>query len=187
MNRVLYILLLFFLSANIANALIEDNFVNNSLKDDLIKPEVNSVYDYSDTLRIPIKLKITTAVKSELDLCEGQILNFVVSENVTYRRKLIIRANTPVTARVETIIANGMNGIPASVILGNFEIANIKKSRLSNDFEKYGFDLSLFVYPLKWALTPLPPTGSLTNFIKGGHAQITKNDDIVVYYHPNWL
>lgn len=187
MNKILYILFSFLLSINIANALMKDDFVDNSLKNDLVKPEPHLIYDYSDTLKIPIKLKITTAVKSEKDICEGQILNFVVSENVIYKRKLIIRANTPATARVETIITNGMNGIPASVILGNFEIANIKTSRLSNDFEKYGFDLSLFVYPLKWALTPLPPTGSLTNFIKGGHAQITKNDDIVVYYHPNWL
>ena len=53
-------------------------------------------------------------------------------------------------------------------------------------YEVFGQDRSLIVFPLKWALTILPPTGSLTNFIKGGHAKVKTNKTITLYYHPNW-
>ena len=55
-----------------------------------------------------------------------------------------------------------------------------------NVSEKFGLDLSLLVFPIKWALTFLPPTGSLTNFILGGHASIKENKIIELYYYPNW-
>ena len=39
---------------------------------------------------------------------------------------------------------------------------------------------------MKWALTILPPSGSLTNFIKGGHAKLKTNEVIELYYYPDW-
>ena len=42
------------------------------------------------------------------------------------------------------------------------------------------------VYPIKWALTPIPGVGSLTNFILGGNAKITPKDKIIIYYYPEW-
>lgn len=187
MNRVLLFFLLYTLFFSKVYALVNDDFVNKSLSNDLKKPEINLSYDYSSTQKIPIKLVITTPIKSQKELWEGRILNFVVKRNVFYKSHLLIKANTPVTARVEMVIENGMNGIPASVILGNFEIQNIEKSRLSMDYEKFGLDLSLLVFPLKWALTPLPPLGSLTNFIKGGNVKIKGSDEITIYYYPNWF
>ena len=80
-----------------------------------------------------------------------------------------------------------MNGIPASIIVGNFEVENIPKGQISDSFEIRGQDRSLWVYPLKWALTILPPTGSLTNFIKGGHAKLKENKTIQIYYYPEWI
>ena len=79
-----------------------------------------------------------------------------------------------------------MNGIPASIILKNFEIENIPKSKLSNTYELFGQDRSLIVFPLKWALTWLPPTGSLTNFIMGGHVRLKPRKKITIYYFPEW-
>ena len=72
--------------------------------------------------------------------------------------------------------------------IGDFiiRINNIKKGQLSQSFEIFGQDRSLFVFPLKWALTPLPPTGSLTNFIKGGHAKLSENKTITIYFYPEW-
>ena len=42
------------------------------------------------------------------------------------------------------------------------------------------------VFPIKWALTPIPGVGSLTNFILGGNASITEDDTVTVYYYPDW-
>ena len=49
-----------------------------------------------------------------------------------------------------------------------------------------GFNRCYMVYPLKWALTLIPFAGSLTNFIKGGHAKIKTTEIVTLYYFPNW-
>ena len=79
-----------------------------------------------------------------------------------------------------------MNGIPASIIFNIFDIEGINKNSLSDSYEASGQKRSLLVFPLKWALTPIPPTGSLTNFIKGGHARLKIKKPIVIYYYPEW-
>ena len=117
---------------------------------------------------------------------EGQTIKFYTKTNLLYKNNVIIPKRTEVLADVKTIITSGMNGIPASIIFGNIRINNIKKGQLSQSFEIFGQDRSLFVFPLKWALTPLPPTGSLTNFIKGGHAKLSENKTITIYFYPEW-
>lgn len=187
MNKIFSVLCSILIFCGTAFA-VEDDFVNKTLAQKAIeRPQYLENYNFEDTTAIPIKLSIASEVGSEKDLYEGQILEFITVERVKYDGKTLIRKGTPVTARVETIIANGMNGIPASVIIGNFNIPGIESSRLTAEYEKYGFDLSLLVFPLKWALTPLPPTGSLTNFIKGGHVKLKPDNIITIYYHPNWL
>ena len=79
-----------------------------------------------------------------------------------------------------------MNGFPAEIIIDKFEIPNVKQSQLECTYIKKGQNRSLFVYPLKWALTPIPFVGSLTNLIMGGHAKIKTSDTITVYYYPEW-
>ena len=51
---------------------------------------------------------------------------------------------------------------------------------------KKGISFAMFVFPIKWALTPIPFVGSLTNLIMGTNAKITKSDEVVIYYFPNW-
>lgn len=80
-----------------------------------------------------------------------------------------------------------MNGIPASIIFGDFKFENIDKNKIDYTYERFGQDRSLWVFPLKWALTILPPTGSLTNFIKGGHARLKTNKVIQLNYYPEWI
>ncbi len=68
-----------------------------------------------------------------------------------------------------------MNGIPASIIFDDFKIDGITPGQVTDTLEVFGQDRTYFVFPLKWALTFLPPTGSLTNFIKGGHVRVRTN------------
>ncbi len=187
MNKILTIILTLMLCSCSVFAYEQDSLVNSTLLNkELTRPEYNLNFDYQGTTKVPIKLQLVNSIKSENDLYEGQILKFKVRENVKYNNKLIAKSGDIATARVETIIANGMNGIPASIILGNFKLNEIRQSQITTNYEKYGIDLSLLVFPIKWALTPLPPTGSLTNFIKGGHVRMNTKDNITIYFYPQW-
>ena len=79
-----------------------------------------------------------------------------------------------------------MNGIPACIVIDNLQIEGLDNSKINGTIIKKGINLSLLVFPLKWALTFLPPTGSLTNLIKGGNATIDKKTEITIYYYPDW-
>lgn len=143
-------------------------------------------YNYESIEKIPVKLTIQKEILSEKDVYEGEIVNFKSVKTVYYKNKIILRRGEIVPAKVKLVITSGMNGIPASIIFGDFKIKGIPSSQLSNSYEVFGQDRSLWVFPLKWALTPLPPTGSLTNFIKGGHAKVKKDRVITIDYHPGW-
>ena len=147
---VIFALLIFTLPASCYE---EDFIVEEFLSDkNLEKPAINDKYDYQSTNFSFIKLAIIEPVKSERDLYEGQILKFKVAEDVIKDDFAIIKKDTVCTARVETIIANGMNGIPASIIIGNFEIPGVESNKLQTEYEKYGMDLSLLVFPVKFSL-----------------------------------
>ena len=183
----LIILSLFVLPANKSYAVVEDELVKTTLSDKNIeKPYTNLDYNYEDTETVDVKLSVLEDIKNEKYLHEGQIIKLRVVRDVKYKNKVVINHGTIATARVEMIIANGMNGIPASVVLGDFNIEGVPWSKLTSTYEKFGLDLSLMVYPLKWALTILPPTGTLTNFIKGGHVKLKSKNVITIKYHPNW-
>lgn len=187
LGRVFLILVLLFLSFGKSFALTEDELVKTTLSNKNIeKPYTNLDYNYEDTDTVDVKLSVLEDIKNEKYLHEGQIIKFQVVRDVKYQNEIVIKHGTIATARVETIIANGMNGIPASVVLGDFDVEGVPWSKLTSTYEEFGLDLSLMVYPLKWALTILPPTGTLTNFIKGGHVKLKSKNVITIKYHPNW-
>ena len=43
-------------------------------------------------------------------------------------------------------------------------------------YQKTGQDRTLWLLPIKWALTILWPSGYFVNFIVGGHAKLTEKD-----------
>lgn len=143
-------------------------------------------YDFNSTYSIPIKLKIIEPISTKDNITEGQTLKFKVLNNTYYEGKTIVPKDQIVTAKIETIITSGMNGFPAEIILGNFEIPNIENSKLIDSYTKKGQNRCFWVYPLKWALTIVPFVGSLTNFIMGGHARIKATDVVTIYYYPDW-
>lgn len=170
-----------------AHPTIQDELVESTLKNKpLQNPYKPYKYNYEDLKVVPIELRVMVNIKSENDIEEGEKIVFLACHDVYEKGHKILEKNELVYATVETIISSGMNGIPASIIFGDFKFNNIDSSKVTDTYEVYGQDRSLWVYPLKWALTFLPPTGSLTNFIKGGHAKLKDRDIIVLYYHPNW-
>lgn len=186
MNKILQIFFVYFLFCTSVFAYQNDTTAVHLINKNSQKPQQNLRYDYQSTVSVPIKLSVLNKIKSDKDLYEGQIVKFVVAENVTYKGQKLANKGDIATARVETIISNGMNGIPASVIFGNFKLNDIPQNKISKKYVHYGADLSLLVFPIKWALTPLPPTGSLTNFIKGGRVRISPKKVLTIYYYPEW-
>ena len=188
MNRILFIFFILILGLSCtAQELVQDDFLMQVLSEkEIVKPETNLDYNYEDLTRIKIPIKLKEKIKSENDLYEGQIIEFQIARTIRNKDGILVQKGQTATARVETLITNGMNGIPASIVIGDFNIDGLDKNKLTPRYEKYGLDLSLLVFPIKWALTFLPPTGSLTNFILGGHASIKKDKVIELYYYPNW-
>ena len=72
-------------------------------------------------------------------------------------------------------------------ILKDFEIEGLKKEQLTPYYEIFGKDRTLMILPLKWILTALPPSGSLTNLIMGGHVKLKPKKHITIFYYPEWI
>ena len=186
MNKIVLLILLFFFSCNFCLAEIITDEIADALPKAVKQPTIVKNYNYESTTKIPIKLKILLPIKSESKVYEGQYLDFKVVKDVLYNNEIIVKRGTIVPAKVSVIVTPGMNGIPASIILNEFDIEGLQKNQITNEYEITGQNRSLFVFPLKWALTILPPTGSLTNFIMGGHAEIKTKKPITIYYYPEW-
>lgn len=149
-------------------------------------PVFSLPYDFSSTKCIPLSFTITKAISTKKPPVEGDTVSFRSIKTVRYKGKLVLKKDDIVSAKIGTVITSGMNGFPAEIIIDNFEIPNVPSSKLVDTYSKTGQNRSLWVFPLKWALTWLPPTGSLTNFIKGGHAKIKPGEIITIYYYPEW-
>lgn len=146
----------------------------------------NLPYNYESTYRVPIKLAITEEISTKEGIIEGKPIQLKVLNDVYCRRKTFLKKGTLINARVETTVTSGMNGFPAEIIVGDFEIPNARQSQLQDTYIKKGQNRCYWVYPLKWSLTLIPFVGSLTNLIKGGHAKLKTTDEIVIYYYPDW-
>lgn len=186
MNKFLLLILILFFSCSCQAEITLDE-VAAKLPSQVEQPKVYTNYNFESTAKLPIQIRIIERIKSEKEIEEGEILKFKVYKDVRYNSKIIIPKDKIVEAKIQTIISPGMNGIPASIILGDFNIEGISKGQFSNSIEIFGQDRSLIVFPLKWALTILPPTGSLTNFIMGGHAKIKEKKTLTFYYYPEWI
>lgn len=189
MNKLLSVIISCMMFSLPVSAMETDFLVDELLKNEKIeKPVVNTDYNYESVEKTTVKLRIAgnklTTKKCYIE--EGREIDLVVKQNVKFKNKVVIKEGTRATARIAAIMTKGMNGIPATIILDNIEIDGVDKNKIQSTFTKKGINLSLLVFPIKWALTPLPPTGSLTNFILGGEATIDKNTVVFVDYYPNW-
>lgn len=176
-----------FSSTVYAQDLIRDELVEQTLRNKEVKEViVNTDYNYEDLECIPIKLQIMKKITTKKGIQEGDIIAFRVKQNVKYNNRVLLKQDTIIKGRIKAYITRGMNGIPAQIILDDFEIPGIDSRKIKGNFVKRGLNLTIMVLPIKWALTPIPFVGSFTNFIIGGNANISDKDTIILYYYPNW-
>lgn len=176
-----------FFCMNAANAEIRDTFAEEYFAGKTIeKPAVNLDYNYESVKKLPVRLKIEKKISTgkNSDIYEGQKVNFKVLKSVKYGGITLVKAGTIGTATIETFSGRGMNGVPASLVLNNFEIPGLDKNLLGGSYTKKGLSLTIMVLPLKWALTPIPFVGSTTNLILGGNAVLSPDNTFDIYYYP---
>ena len=191
MNKILVLILFCFILNSqcvLSQDVLQDDFVDNSLQHYVGNTDSPKrlQYDYNSLVKIPIILNSKDVIRSR-DAVDNKKYDFVVKDDVFYNGKCVVSAGTNVTGRLELMTTKGMNGIPAMMIFDDFEIPGVEAAKLKSTFVRRGLDLTLLVLPVKWALTILPPTGSLTNFIMGGPAKLSPKNDIVLYYYPDWV
>lgn len=189
-NLKIFLICIFLLIVNSlkVSAIIQDDFVVETLKDKHFTPvKTNLNYNYESVKKILIPLSITEKISTKkYGVYEGQPVQLKVKKNIFDNGKLILKKDTIVNARVEVYVTRGMNGIPAVIMIDNFEVPNIDSNKIKSLYIKKGINLTPIVLPIKWALTPIPGVGSLTNFIIGGNAKITPKDKIILEYYPDW-
>ena len=192
MTRIIGIFIAFirvFTGINTAQAkvIIQDTFVDETLKDYAGKelPAANPLCNFESTARVAIVMRPMQTIRSKNGI-NGTTVSLRVKEDVFYKNKLLVPRGTEAIARVETVATQGMNGIPAMIVLDRFEIPGLDSAKMKSSYIKKGLNLTYIVLPVKWALTILPPTGSLTNFIVGGPAKISPKNDVTIYYYPEW-
>lgn len=193
MNKIVFIIfiLLFLLFTEGAVFAIQtDTFIEERLSGKIFKkPEEHLFYNYENTDKVIIPLQITKTIASsgKYETYEGDIVEFTVKENVFYKGNLFVKKGTKVSARVDIVLKKGISGIPGEIHLSDFNIPDINKGQIIEPVEKCGQNRMLWILPLKFVLTFLPPSGSFTNIIFGGDAKIKPKNTLKLTVYPNWI
>lgn len=149
---------------------IHDYFAEQSLKN--CKPFVykQKKYDFQNVNHLFVKVNSTKIISTKTPMNVGDEVFFVVSKDVNYNGKIIIKQGQIVSARVETISESGTYGVAADIILGNFKIGDLS---LEGEIKKEGFTHTYWVIPVSQAAGFfIPFSNHLFRFVHGGHAKI---------------
>lgn len=187
----MFLLLSFlFVSSVQAKELLRDEFIEQQLLDrEIPVPQTNLNYNYESIESVKIKLKLvsgTISTKKD-NIYDGMPLRFVVTNHPKYKGKVVVRQGTPVNAKVSIYKKRSMNGTPASILIDDFDIPGLPDGKILGVYQKVGQDRTLWLLPMKWALTILWPSGYFVNFIKGGNATFSDKDIITLEYFPAWI
>ena len=152
MNKFVLIILFFIAFCPISfGQNIEDELVKETLSNSPI-PFVNSSYNYENTDKLPIRLEIVKPIKSELDVYEGQEVEFRVHKRAFFNDNLVIARGTKVleklpiktinfTQKTEKDIHDKIASLQEHLIFINENILSNKenhrkKELLINDFRR---------------------------------------------------
>ncbi|MGN0014523.1 MAG: hypothetical protein ACI37T_03800 [Candidatus Gastranaerophilaceae bacterium] len=131
------------------------------------------IYDFENINNIKIKIKSKKLISTKNIEEEGQIVDFIVAEDVIFNEKIIIPKNSIIQARVETISPNMSKGIPADLVIGSFKYKNYN---LDGEISKTGANRLYWVLPTAFVMNTLFfGCGYVLWAIRGGHAKFRPN------------
>lgn len=167
---------------------IRDDFADKTLKKAKISNnKTNLNYDFESIKRVPIKISSLENITTKNGIKEGQELQFKVLKDVKLENERIIKKDSIVKARLETISPNQAFGVPADMVVDKFIIKQQNQADLILDgnVHKIGANRSLWVYPVGYVGGILFfGAGFLLFTVRGGHAKIKTKDVYEVYYLP---
>ena len=171
MKKVLLTLLAFSLLNLPSFALIEDEFVMRTLDKNLkIKPYIPKLYLENKT---PVRIKIKKNFTTKTNPKEGTYIEFeTVGKVKTYP------IGTTVRGRLETVSQNCMFGVPADIVIGNFEING---KPLSGEIAVQGANRTIWLRPCIYFGTIFLGAGMALSPIRGGHAKIRQKEIYTLY------
>ena len=182
------ILLLFFLFMPFvcyAEEILQDEFITEWFNDkEITTVEPFTNYNFANTERIKIHITPTEKISTPKNVYDGQVVNFVIKRNARLDNATLLKKGTPLTGVVELYTTNGMTGVQGTITIGQISIPNLDSDKLYYYIVKEGQNRTLWIMPIKWALTFIPFVGTVTNLIKGGQAVLSPSDTFVVYYYP---
>ena len=162
-----------------------DKLVEKTLKGkDFGKPVPNLNYDYSDSDAVVVRLRPKTKISTHSRLKDGDVVKFVVAQNIVYNGKIVLKKNSEVSAVVENISPNDRYGVPANLVISRFTTEALPKKTLDGEINRQGKNHSVWVYPLSYFLMPFFGAGIGTTFIRGGNVSIPPDEIIEIYYRP---
>ena len=142
-------------------------------------------YDYSNPDFYIIKLSPLYEISSKDNLINGQKIPFIVCEDIYVGKNKILSKNDIVNARIEMITNPYRNGIPAGIVIDNFEIPNVKQSQLISEYTKRGRSI-WWLSLIKCAFPPAKFASPVFIFVKGTHAKLKTTDVVKIKYFPEW-
>lgn len=152
---------------------VYDNFAEANLVDFSQISYKKKIYDFENINHIKIKIKSKKLISTKNLDGEGQIVDFVVAEDVIVNDKIIIPKESVIQARVETISPNMSRGIPADLVIGSFKY---KKYNLDGEISKTGANRLYWILPIAFAAnTIFFGSGYILWAIRGGHAKFKPN------------
>lgn len=134
----------------------------------VVKPYRKRKYVITEDFHPTLPIRIVKPFTTKSNPQEGSYLEFVTVKDIKYNGK-IYPSGTIVKGRIETVSQNAINGDPANVVIGSFDLQGIP---LYGEISKTGADRMLWVKPLSFAVGFFGVPGILLMFVRGGHAKI---------------
>ncbi len=144
----------------------------------VVKPYKPRKYIITEGFQPDIPIHIVEYFTTKKKPQEGSYIDFVTVSDIEYNNNFY-PAGTIVKGRVETVSANAMNGDPANVVIGSFEMQGIS---LYGEISKTGADRMLWIKPLSCVMGLFGIPGFALMFVRGGHAKIKPNEVYKVYF-----
>lgn len=158
---------------------LTDSFAENRLchHKSIVYPRKK--YNFLNINKLAVKIKPKNYFSTKMQQQEGDILDFIVIEDVKKEGNVIIPQNSTIKGRIETISPNMAKGVPADLTIGNFNYKNIE---FSGTIKQTGARRYYWIAPIAFVLnTVFFGTGYPMWIIRGGHAKIKPNQIFEIF------
>jgi hypothetical protein len=161
MKKILILLLIVLLNTGIG---FSKEFLEGNLTEDILFKGI--------PVRVTAMNKVSTSKRS---MQVGNDVDFVTTRDLLVNDEVVIKKNTKVRGKVLDIVPNKAIGIPAKIVLGNFETSDVfgEIVPLKGEIKKEGNPHNTLISYLNL----------LSVFVRGGEVQIIPEEDYFILFY----